>query len=203
MRLSMCRIIELVAMSCVVALLGLTSTKAAVTVTVVEDGNNVVFTTTGSLSIIGLPPPGSASGLTGAVSAAGSVLQFPTSASTVAMSTFSSGLESSLPAFGTGGTFNPSSSSGTGWGVLGTTLFVPSDLDLLDDLQATMTFNGQSFTSMGLASGTYMATLLNTDTITLEIGTTLPPEVIPIPAALPLLATCLVGLAAVRHWRRA
>jgi hypothetical protein len=61
-------------------------------------------------------------------------------------------------------------------------------------LSGAMTFLGQSFSSLGLQTGTYVYTFSNSETFTLQIGTT------PLPAAFPLFVTGL-GALGLFGWR--
>lgn len=89
-------------------------------------------------------------------------------------------------------TGSPTGGSGPRWGFSKTTLLVPDGYESGDPLNATSVFAGQTIQSLNLRPGTYTWKLPN-DSVTLQV--------VPLPAALPLLASGLLGLGFVQ-WRR-
>jgi hypothetical protein len=72
-----------------------------------------------------------------------------------------------------------------------------------------MTFDGESFASLGLTTGSYEYVLDNDDTFTVLVGSTeqggsgspaVPPPAVPLPAGGMLLLSGLGGIAALKRW---
>ncbi len=90
--------------------------------------------------------------------------------------------------FGTGITRGTTTSSGVDWGLDGDDyVFLPQAYASGNSLAATMSFANATFQSLGVPKGTYTWSLSSNgnDTITLNV--------VPIPAALPLMAGALAA----------
>ncbi len=107
---------------------------------------------------------------------------------------------SSFPAFGTSGTlFSATSTSG-----LNTSVFInparlalPTTYTSGTSFTGTLTWAGQSFASLSLIDGSYVGTLANADTVTINIG----PAPVPEPGTW-AAAALLAGGAAFMRWRK-
>lgn len=111
-------------------------------------------------------------------------------------------LVSSPPSFGTGGAFFTASAT------ISTQFFIfPTRLDLEapyangTPITGTMNFPGATLAGLGISTNQHVYSILDSsggtaDTFTLNFS------VVPLPAALPLLATGLVALGAVRYRRK-
>jgi len=153
--------------------------KAAVIITAVESGSNVIFSYTGQLDLTGLSGPG--------------FLDFSFLGSGIAPSagSFISGgiydtyqYSGAFIPFGSGGTTLFGSFSGDGHIAIVNTsesqeIWVPPGYVSGAPLSGSVTFAGD-FNSLGLTPGSYI-TALPSDTITMNIGAA------PVPAPLPLL----------------
>lgn len=106
-----------------------------------------------------------------------------------------------LPAFGTGGLVNATSSSGDTFGTgflngADQLLALPPDYISGDLISSQAIFGSQSLFSMGLVAGSQTQLSLPNDTITFIVG---PQPAVPLPASLPL---ALIGLASLWQLRR-
>jgi len=153
--------------------------KAAVIISAVESGSNVIFSYTGQLNLAGLGDPGSFDF---------SVLGFGSAVTPLAGSIISGGIydtyqySGAFIPFGSGGTSVFGSFSGNGHiAILNSSqsqeIWVPSGYVSGAQLSGSVTFAG-NFNSLGLTQGSYVTALPN-DTITMNIGA--------VPAPLPLL----------------
>jgi len=84
--------------------------------------------------------------------------------------------------FGAGPFYAENNSTGDifSLGYYGNDIYVPSSYSSGTTLAGSVTFTGQSFASLGMTPGTYINTLSNNDTITLNVGTTAVPGPLPI-----------------------
>ena len=84
--------------------------------------------------------------------------------------------------YGTGAIFyNTSTNSGDIFGFGFGEVSLPESYASGTSLSGSATFTGESFSSLGMTTGTYVNTLSNNDTITLNVGT------VPVPGPLPIL----------------
>lgn len=181
------------------------SPRAAVLTTVMEQGGSVIFTSNGSIDLTDLVYISSGTGST--------VFQSDSTTTLSISSTFITGLSgsgddrylnsfsSSITSFGT----NPSilsatSSSGDYFGTssnsINEILLVPAGYISGAVITGTATYASSTFASLGLTPGTYVWELTNADTITLQVG------VVPLPPAVFLLGTALVGMAGFNRLKR-
>jgi hypothetical protein len=168
---------------------------ASFIVTFSEVGSDVVATGAGSLNLTGLSGPSGGFAGAGIEPISASFIIGPTAAITT---DFYDGVVAPS-SFGSGSGAAADSGSGDTVGFiagLGDALAVPSGYSSGTELAATSTYAGETFASLGLTPGVYTFTLPE-DTITLIIG-----AAVPLPATFVLLASAVVGLTAVRNWRR-
>ena len=156
---------------------------AVMIVDATESGGNVVFDYTGTLNTSTLPVMGNVWGPSSAVLEASSPMFYSTSPGTFDIYRTSS----SFAAFGPGYSRHSSSSlSGDAFGFSygyftgGGEVFVPRFYASGTSLSGSATFTGESFSSLGMTTGTYVNTLSNNDTITLNVGTAAVPGPLPI-----------------------
>lgn len=182
----------------VAVLLGFSgSANSAVVVTAVESGGDLIFTTEagGSLDLSGsafwVTSNGSAflRAETGSLGIGGDLAE-----GNVVDLYF--GLTGDPFGPGTGEYFVPDYISGSGdyfgFEVGSDYFFVPDGYVSGDPLSGTSTFVGQSFTTLGMSQGSYVYTLTGSgDTITVNV--------VPIPAAVWLFGSALVGLGWMRR----
>ena len=165
------------------------SVQAAVIVTVVETGGDVVFSGGGSLDLSGL-------GFDGNFPINGSQIDpiigllalGPASATTI--DTYGPLL--TTPTYGTGGNTLASSGTGDVFGVRSVSpgVGVPTGYISGGALSGSSTFAGETFASLGITPGTYVWSW-SSDTFTLNV--------VPIPAAVWLFGSALAGLGWVRR----
>jgi hypothetical protein len=183
--------------------------QARYTVTLEEQGNNVVATGIGSLDLTDLGGDGTGATSAGIVPALpnGSINTGPAS-STAAV--FYTGYTGPL-SFGSGGPSTASSDDGdlVGINALSSNPLAPvaSDLVVLQDyvsgnpLSDTSTYDNATFASLGVTPGTYVWTWgagADADSFTLNITATAAPE----PSGLSQLGVGLAGLALAGIWWR-
>jgi hypothetical protein len=158
---------------------GSTGATGGFTVTMIESGGNVVVTASGSLNINDLTL---VSGSTGPASGSGLGINNATfiMGSTPVNYAQYGGFTSTPSNFGTGSGLPPSSSSGDIFGCFypGSPphqLAVPVGYTTGTNISSTMTFNSQTFSSMGLVQGTYTyawGSGANADSINVTVGGT-------------------------------
>ncbi len=174
---------------------------AAVIVTVQEVGSNVVFDSTGSLDIDGLSPVSTANTTTFVRGTEGFVFgeRANTQVDVYALASVPTNFGGTR--FDAPESFVVTSPPDSAFGALISpqTLRLPSGYVSGTPLLYDMTFLNESFTSMELFPGTYVWTLENDDTVTLQIVAT----AVSAPSALALLVPAVVGLGVVRRRRRA
>ena len=146
--------------------------QAAVVITVVETGGNVVFSTEGggSIDLTGLTSVGSPLNSSAVVTP--NIGRLYLGAACTGCLQQYSGV--STPDFGSGSNNIATSSSGTLFGFSGGRFLMDTAYVSGSLLTASSTYVGETFASLGLTAGTYVYTLPN-DTLTLSI--------VPIPAA--------------------
>lgn len=169
--------------------------NAAVIINIDQKGTNVVATTSGTINITGLRAENVGSGTAAAI--------VPSSGLFSAVETWGVTFYSGLggpSTIGSGGFTFATSSTGTAFYILGNggLLGVPTGYVSGAPLDATTTFGGQTFASLGVTPGTYNYTVPN-DTITLNVGALV--AAVPEPAtwAMMLLGMAGVGFAMRRN----
>ena len=151
--------------------------KAAVIINAVQSGSDVIFSYTGQLNLTGLGGP--APGFLGDAS----IIE-PSSGTFVAAGTFDIYQLSdsfTFTPFGAGGSKTLENASvGSGFAMVDvlSQLWVPFGYTSNASLSGSVTFAGESFSSLGLTPGSYTTTLPS-DSITMKISA--------VPAPLPLL----------------
>jgi hypothetical protein len=167
--------------------------RAALILTMVESGGDVLVTGNGTVDLTGLTLQGSGGAIAVMVPTAGEL----TIGGAGSIDVYT-GL-SSPGSFGPGGFVLPSVSAGDIMGILnGPTLLVPGSYTSGTALAGSSTFAGHSFGSLGVNPGTYVWTWgagASADSLTLQVG----PAVVPEPATTILGA---LGLAAMAVRRR-
>ena len=193
------RSLKAAALAGAVLLLGLGAATPAVhasfVVTVSEVGSDVVTTGGGSLDLSGLVEAGFGIGTSGRLFPdVGLIVIGPTTSVDLLVFEGFSGPSS----FGPGDLTGADSGVGDTVGVLQVigVIGVPTGYSSGDPLSGSSTYAGGTFASLGLTPGVYTFTLPN-DTFTVVIG-----AAVPVPATLLLLVSAVVGVGAVRTWRR-
>ncbi len=170
------------------------NTQAAVTITFVESGSDVVATSSGSLITTGLPNPSQLNTTLGYVAGTGfvgswsCVLLVGTDPSEADTFTFTNWNNNNVDVCSTGGRFNATSGTGNFVGVIsrnGSTdgIYIPNNYVSGSAIAGTSTWAGQSFASLGLVPGTYVYTFgtsPNDDSITVVIGGAAPANQSPV-----------------------
>jgi hypothetical protein len=174
-------------------------------VAVVQQGNNVIATGSGTLDLAGLElnPPSCSFG--GCFTNAGInpiIADISTGPVDEVPSRFYSGFTTGPVSFGSGGITLPSSGSGDSVAIDGDMLSVPLDYVSENALSDNSTYDNQTFGSLGATPGTYVWTWgsgATADSFTLNI---VPTNIVPTPEpsslallALPLGLVGLAGLA--------
>ena len=172
------------------------NSQAAVIMNLVEDGSgNVVGTGSGTIDTTDLTLGSTINQHATVFPSNGEIILGPTGNTSC---TFYSGVTGPTTQFGSGSFTNPSSGSGNLVEINGGTdhLFLPLGYSSGAALSDTDTWNGASFSSLGVTPGTYVwtwGTGPDADSYTLNVGSVSVPE----PSA-----TVLCGLAAVGMIRR-
>ncbi len=178
------------------------SARAAYTVTLLQQGPDVVATGSGSIDENDLTPlRGPHAGVSAIDPSRGFIgtgVALPTQSEVFLFTGFTG-----PTSFGSGGITFASSGNGDSVGINGVdgNLFVPL-LYFGGPLSDTATYNTATFSSLGLTPGTYewtWGTGANADSFTLQIGPAAAPE----PGSLTLLAVGLAGLGMVLRTRHA
>ncbi len=183
-------------------LLGLSSppAQAAYTVTLLQDGPNVLATGNGSIDLADLIFVGSGSGDEAGISGGlGIIVVGPVSF----QPSDGYGGFSGPTSFGILGLITASSGSGDRVGIDQDSgeLFVPAGYVSDSTLSSSATWDNKTFTSLGVTPGTYAWTWGsdgNADKFTLQIG----PAAVPEPSGLLLLPLGMVGVFAARRYRK-
>jgi len=189
------RCLRLVATMVAWGLLSIGSVQSAVLINALEVGGDVTFSGAGSLNLAGLTPTtaqGVFAGSDGTIAPSAGRLTFELSNIDIYH-----GIP--LVPFGSGATFHVTNSvSGDHFGFNSGSdnLGVPHQYGSGAPLSFSMVFALATFASLGIDPGTYVWQLPN-DTITLVVGA----NPVPLPAALPLFASVLLG-GGVLAWRK-
>jgi hypothetical protein len=172
-----------------------TTSQADIVVNAQQSGGDVVFSFSGSVNLSGL---GASTGTGGSVSAirpALGVFIF----SSVSSDPLDTWTGYTFPSFGVGGLELANSASvptGFGYVVSGPRLVIEDGYVSGTLIAGSMTFDGETFASLGLTPGNYVASLPS-DTVTLVIG----PSQLAEPASLALVGLGLAGLGYSRRKR--
>jgi hypothetical protein len=153
-----------------VAVLGLTFrvAQAGVTITINQVGGDVVATGSGTIDITNLTSPSPLSHAAAMNPKSAALIEGLTTST--AMDQY--GVTTFPTQFGTGLFANASSGSGDQFGVDASTILVPAGYTS-GILNATDTYAGQTFSSLGLTPGTYTwtwGTGVHADSLTVQIG---------------------------------
>jgi hypothetical protein len=161
--------------------------QADIVISAQETGGNVVFTFSGSVDLSGLGAPDGTAGSTSGINPALGAFIF----SSVSSDPLDTWTGYSFPSYGAGGVQLADSASvptGFGFGTFARLVIEDSYISGTS-ISGSMTFDSETFASLGLTLGTYVASLPS-DTVTLVIG----PSQIPEPASIGLLGLALAGL---------
>lgn len=156
-------------------------TRADIVINAVETGGDVVFSYSGSIDLSGLGAPQTGILLTRIQPDSGTIVYG-------GVSDIYSGLPV-FPVFGTGGNSFPDSRAGDNFATIGPNVGLPDGYETGDPISGNMTFDTETFASLGVTPGTYVLQLPD-DTVTLNIGV----AQVPAPATLALLGIALAGL---------
>jgi hypothetical protein len=168
------------------------------TVTLEEEGTSVVAVGSGDIDISGLSIGAPTFGFNPAINPSTGFLYTGSAASPYSEFQYYLGM-SGPSSFGTGGTTDASSGTGSIIGLYGYfgDLVLPYGYTSETPISVSATYDNATFASLGVTPGTYVWTWGTgpDQSFTLEIGAT------PLPAALPLFATGL-GVMSLLGWRR-
>jgi hypothetical protein len=146
-------------------------TYGVVTISAIEDENDVIFSVDGSVDLTGINHSNPPSPFSGIVPISGIIANFRVGDDVYQLS-------ESVPTFGTGSSSTPDKTSGDNFGVGGTDLVLPQGYTN-EVLNGSMTFSGETFKSLGIASGANYTRTLDLgsgNTGTLEFTTVAIPE---------------------------
>jgi hypothetical protein len=156
----------------------LSGVNAAVTVTVNQVGSNVVFSGSGSFNLSALTPANTGGYISDYMNPSMPTLVFGDAEAGAAIGELYFSLTVGGPSsYGMGGASPSDSSGGTNFGLdflpeVAVTIWVPLDYASNSPLNATMTFENETFATLGLTEGTYTWTWStdgNNDSMTVNI----------------------------------
>jgi hypothetical protein len=161
----------------ITALSQLSAASAAVTITVTQIGPNVVFSGSGSFNLSALPEPYVLFSPNGPASIDPSFRSIIFSDSLGSVEAYSTATVAGPSSYGTGSGAQPDSSSGDNFGFqqnpsTSFDFILPAGYVSNSPLSGTMTFENQTFATLGLAEGTYTWSWSadgNSDSLTLNI----------------------------------
>lgn len=170
--------------------------RASVIITAVESGGDLVFSSPGgSLDFTGLSFLTTTFGTDDAIESTTSSLVIGNGPLATDVYT---GVVTGPSSFGTGGGTNFNSGNGDLYGLFQGDLHVPEGYVSGNPLSASSsTMISATFASYGLTPGTFVWTLPSNDTITLNISA------VPLPAAVWLFASGLIGLVGITRHKKA
>lgn len=174
--------------------------SASVIVSGMETGDDVVFSYNGTLDLNGISPRLGTVARGGILARIG-LLNFGVPGSFYSFYPLISPTEAPVP-FGDGGFSDVSSFTGDLFSISRLTsgpIFGVGRDFTGGAIAGSITFDGASFASLGLTTGTYLYASANDD-ITMTIGNDMAP--VPLPAALPMLLAGLGGFGLMRKLRR-
>lgn len=165
-----------------VAVLGIstaTAANAALIFSIDQVGGNVVSSGAGNLNTAGLTEPFNGSPYPQISGSNGIVIV----GDTAQVSRYSNAFIGSAPSFSNGTQRIANGASGNTFGILAGLhfLYLPTDYISGSALNGTATYSNQTLASLGLIAGSYVYSLNNSDTVTVNVG--------PVAAAVPEPAT--------------
>jgi hypothetical protein len=168
-----------IAMAVTLMLLSISSSRADITITILQSGSNVVATGSGSIDLTGLtaePPSAVTTGVSG-IQAIASVGPGAVSVTDYNVTLYEGVTGPGI--FGTGSYTTPTSATGVPFGVSGWTneIGVPIGYTSGTTISGTSTFSGETIGMLGLTPGTYTYTWDGggpDHTLTVQIGSAVP-----------------------------
>lgn len=167
---------------------------AAVVVTVTEQNGGVLFSATGSLNLSGFAGQ-SPAGAVGVIYPEINEVSFGRSPDQGFPVTIYYGGITGTSQFSTASYTRGTSGEGIRWGINNNYMFIEDSYTSGSSFTSSLMFSGASFASLGLKQGSY-TWLMPHDYVTMSIGN------VPLPAALPLLASGIAGLGWLRRRQR-